>query len=200
MSNGNGPQDPGGIRALIEQRRQARGGRFGAAARGIGQGFTVGLSDEMMGVARGFGAMWPGGMTPGEGYTAGTEGARERNRASREAYPWTYGAGEVAGAVAPMVGAALITAPAGGAGGAAVAGSTGARLLAAGANVARGSLCGRCDRGCSTRLRARGRYAVGEGHGNRARRGLWIGGRWSGARSNQGWRLPRWQGDGPNGA
>jgi|GEM_PF-6650920 len=80
--------------------------------------------------------MWPGGMSPGEAYTEGTEGARERNRASREAYPWTYGAGEVAGAIAPMVGAALTT---GGAGGAAVAGSTAARMGALGANVVRGA-------------------------------------------------------------
>ena len=82
--------------------------------------------------------MVPGGMTPGQGFTAGTEGARERNRASREAFPVTYAAGEVTGAVAPMVGAALMTAPVGGAGGAVIAGSTAARMAAGGANVARG--------------------------------------------------------------
>ena len=148
----SGRQDPSSLMARIQAARAARGGgpggggpggggptRLGAAARGIGQGFTVGTSDEMMGGIRGIGALWPRGMSPGEAYTAGTEGARARNRASREAYPVTYGAGEVAGAVAPMVGAALMTAPAGGTGGAAVAGSTVARILAGGAKVARGA-------------------------------------------------------------
>lgn len=125
----SGRQDPSQRRARIQAARAARaargsggGGptRFGAALRGAAQGFTVGLSDEMTGLARGVGAMWPSGMSPGEAYTAGTEGARERNRASREAFPWTYGGSEVAGAIGPMVGAALMT---GGAGAAPVAAS-----------------------------------------------------------------------------
>ena len=144
---GGGPtvQDPDQDRNrridIIRQRMEEAGitppSRMGAVARGFGQGLTVGLSDEMMAGFRSIPSLMPGGETPGEAYTRNVADVRGRNQASREAYPWTYGLSEVTGAISPIVGAALITAPAGGAGAVPVATSTAARLAQIGTTGAR---------------------------------------------------------------
>lgn len=81
--------------------------RGAAALRGAGQGVSLRTSDEMTGVLGGLAAArW--GRNPIDGYTGARDRARAANSAAQEAFPTSYGGGEVLGGF----GTALVSAPA----------------------------------------------------------------------------------------
>jgi hypothetical protein len=107
--------------------------RLGAIGRGAAQGVSLGFADE---ATAGIRALYDYltnkyGSEKGLGDIYGQEVAESRAKdvATREAFPWTMGAAEVAGAVAPVIGATLLSAPAGGSGGVAAGAGTAARIL-----------------------------------------------------------------------
>lgn len=115
---------------------------LGAVGRGGAQGLTLGFADE---AAAGSRALYEylankfGGGEDARGlgdiYGEEVEESRMKDALTREAYPKTMMASEVAGAVAPVIASTLATAPAGGAGGAAAAGGTAARMGALGTRM-----------------------------------------------------------------
>ena len=82
------------------------GGRAEAVTRGGIQGATFETGDEISAGIRSIGpAIWRGGETGTEAFRRNVADIRAKNEASRSAYPWTYGAGQMAGGVATNLGA-----------------------------------------------------------------------------------------------
>lgn len=87
-------------------------GSFISGARGLGQGLSLGYSDELVGALQGL----TGKLTGEEGdlaelYREYRDIERAKNLASEEAHPWLYGGGNVAGGLATALvpGAAIGT-------------------------------------------------------------------------------------------
>jgi len=78
-------------------------------ARKAAQGATLGLSDELRGVAAGVGAMLPGGRSPGEAYSAARDAERRALQRFGQARPAASLAAEVGGGLATGIGGAART-------------------------------------------------------------------------------------------
>lgn len=94
----------------------------------VGQGATLGLSDEVAGLARGAMAMVPGGMSPVEAYVQGRDRVRNQTDLMRAEKPKTAMGLEMAGGILP----AMAT---GGLGGARATGSLIARMAKTGGKM-----------------------------------------------------------------
>lgn len=107
---------------------------IGAVGRGVAQGLTLGFADEAAAGTRSvydyLTNKYGGEKSLPEIYGQEVAQSRAKDIETRQTYPYTMGASEIAGAAAPVVAATLLSAPAAGSGGVAAGAGTMARVLA----------------------------------------------------------------------
>lgn len=157
--------DPAGGVAVDSAAAQDLGGRMSAMARGAANGATFGLRDEFLGPFAAMGGVFTGDVKGPDQFDAEaqavTEGIRARDAAAREAFPGSYGAGNVGGGVAAGLASGVAAA-----GRLAGAGIGGAMKIMGGVGGAEGALtaAGNAD-GQNVGMQALGGGLLGAGLG-----------------------------------